>query len=157
MKKSKASTGDIVNRRARFDYELSDEFVVGIVLGGAEVRALREGHAHLKGAFATFKDGELWLNNASISVRVSEPGISQTVVNTQPHKLLAHKKELDAMKEAKLAGLTIVPLKIMTKSKFIKVVVATGKGKKRYDKRETIKRREQTREARRQVKNSRIS
>ena len=152
MSKPKQSTNVIVNRRARYDYHLGDEFVLGIVLSGAEVRALREGRGHLKGAFATFKDGELWLNNMSISVRLSEPGGSQTVVNTGPRKLLAHKKELEKLQAAKQDGLTIVPVKVLAGGKFIKAVVAVAKGKKTIDKRETIKRREQTRDARRQLK-----
>ena len=150
MKKHQSNI--IVNRRARYDYHLGDEFVLGIVLSGAEVRALREGRGHLKGAFATFKDGELWLNNMSISVRLSEPGKSQTVVNTEPRKLLAHKKELEKLQAAKQDGHTIVPVKVLAGGKFIKAVVAVAKGKKAIDRRETIKRREQTREVRRQLK-----
>jgi SsrA-binding protein len=150
--KKKSDASAIVNRRAKFDYELRDEFVVGISLGGPEVRAIRDGRAQLKGAFVTVRDGELWLHNASLSVRHSQPGGSQITVDTSPRKLLAHRKEIERMEAAKQEGLTIVPYKILPSGRFIKAVIYTAKGKKQYDKRETIKRREQDREAQRQVK-----
>jgi SsrA-binding protein len=150
--KKKSEAPAIVNRRAKFDYELLDEFVVGIALTGPEVRAIRDNRAQLKGAFVTIKEDELWLHNASLSLRHSEPGGSQIAVDTKPRKLLAHRKEIQKMSEAKQAGLTIIPYKILPSGRYIKAVIYTAKGKKHYDKRETIKRREQDREARRQLK-----
>ncbi|HEX4662272.1 MAG TPA: SsrA-binding protein SmpB [Candidatus Saccharimonadales bacterium] len=143
----------VVNRRARFDYELGDDFVAGLVLSGPEVRAIRDSRAQLKGAFVTIKDGELWLNNASLSVRPSAPGVQQIAVDTSPRKLLVHKKQLATLAAAKQAGNTIVPTKLLPASRYIKVVIAIAKGKKNYDKRETLKRRDQEREAQRAIKN----
>ena len=73
-KSSSKSAAPIVNRRARFDYELGDELVAGLVLTGLETRAARDGHIQLKGSYVTIKDGELWLNNASFSLKLNERG-----------------------------------------------------------------------------------
>lgn len=141
----------IQNRRARHDYDLRDEFNVGIVLSGQEVKAARNGHVSLKGSYVTLKAGELWLVNASFSVLHTKPGLSERTVDTGARKLLAKKQEIATMQSAKDQGLTIVPLSMTTRTRFIKVKIATAKGKKLHDKRETIKRRDQEREARRQM------
>lgn len=143
----------VVNRRARFDYELGEDFVAGIVLSGPEVRAIRDSRAQLKGAFVTIKDDELWLNNASLSVKPTVPGHTEVAVDTSPRKLLVHKKQLGILATAKQAGNTIVPTKLLPSGRYIKVVIAIAKGKKNYDKRETLKRRDQEREANRAIKN----
>lgn len=149
----KPSTPQIINRRARFDYELSDEIVAGMVLSGKEVRAARDGHVQLKGSFVTVRQNELWLNNASFSVKLNERGISnQKTVDTSPKKLLASRRQIDEFLAKKQQGYTIVPLKMLTGGRFIKIVIALGKGKKQFDKRETIKRREQERDSRRQLR-----
>ena len=141
-----------MNRRARFDYELGEEVVAGLVLTGMEVRAAREGHVQLKGAFVSLRGGELWLNNASFSLRLNVRGQTNTrSVDTSARKLLVSKRQLARFTEAKKQGMTIVPTKLLTGGKFIKVVIALAKGKKTYDKRETIKRRDQDRETRRQL------
>lgn len=139
----------IINRRAWFDYELGQELVVGIALSGPEVRAIRDNRATLKGAFVTIKDSELWLHNASLSVRPSQTGQNKIAVDTKARKLLAHRKQIDALATAKHSGLTIVPTKMLTSGRFIKVVIATAKGKKHYDKRQVIKKRDQERDIRR--------
>lgn len=136
----------ILNRRARYDYELRDEFSVGIMLSGREVKAARTGQVSLKGSYVTVRAGELWLNNASFSVLHTEPGKTTRTIETNPRKLLANKKEIARMTEAKDQGLTIVPLSMSTRTRFIKLKIAIAKGKKEYDKRETIKRRDQNRE-----------
>jgi SsrA-binding protein len=141
----------IQNRRARHDYDVRDEFSVGIVLTGAEVKAARNGHVSLKGSYVTLKDHELWLINASFSVLHSKPGQSERAVETGARKLLARKKEIELLQEAKDQGLTIVPLKMTTRTRYLKVTIATAKGKKLYDKRETIKRRDQERESQRLI------
>jgi len=143
-KKQPEST--IQNRRARYDYDIRDEFSVGVILTGREVKAARSGQVSLKGSYVTVKNGELWLNNASFSVIHTEPGKSVRTVETNPHKLLANKREIASMIAAKDQGLTIVPLSMSTRTRFIKLKIATAKGKKEYDKRETIKRRDQDRE-----------
>lgn len=151
-KAKKPATHAIVNRRARFDYELGEEIVAGLALTGAEVRAARDGHVQLKGAFVSLRNDELWLNNASFSLRLNVRGqASSKSVDTSARKLLASRKQIDRFAAAKQQGLTIVPTKLLTNGRFIKIVIALGRGKKRYDKRETIKRRDQDRETRRQL------
>ena len=153
-KTKKPNTQAVINRRARFDYELGEEIVAGLVLTGLEVRAAREGHVPLKGAFVSLKNNELWLNNASFSLRLNVRGEANTrSVDTSARKLLVSKKQLAHFTDAKKQGMTIVPTKLLTNGKFIKVVVALARGKKTYDKRETIKRRDQDREARRLISN----
>lgn len=126
--------------------------MAGLVLTGMEVRAAREGHVQLKGAFVSLRNGELWLNNASFSLRLNVRGQANTrSVDTSARKLLVSKRQLTRFSEAKQQGMTIVPTKLLTSGKFIKVVVALARGKKTYDKRETIKRRDQDRETRRQL------
>jgi SsrA-binding protein len=148
MPKKKQPDALIQNRRARYDYELRDEFSVGIMLTGQEVKAARTGQVSLKGAYVTVKQGELWLTNASFSVLHTEPGKATRAVETGPRKLLANKKEIAQLLAAKDEGLTIVPLSMTTRTRFIKLKIAAAKGKKQYDKREAIKKRDQEREQR---------
>ena len=155
QRNSKQSSTAVLNRRARFDYALGDEIVAGLVLTGQEVRAARDGHVQLKGSFVSLKDNELWLNNASFSLRLNQKGDpSGRTIDTSPRKLLASRKQIDTFVAQKQQGMTIVPTKLITKGRFIKLVIALGKGKKRYDKRETIKRRDQDRDVNRLLKNS---
>lgn len=143
----------ILNRRARFDYQLGDEFVVGVMLSGPEVRSARDGHVQLKGSYVTVKDNELWLTNASFSVKPNQPGQANArTVDTSPRKLLAHRKEIDKMLDAKKTGMTIVPLKLLNTKRYIKLIIALGKGKKHYDKREAIKKRDLERESKRNLR-----
>lgn len=152
-KKSVVAPKAIVNRRARFDYELGDEVIAGLVLTGPEVRAARDGHIQLKGSFVTIRNNELWLNNASFSMKLNQKGDPDArTIDTEPRKLLASRKQIDTLAAKKKSGLTIVPTKLLTAGKFIKVVVALGKGKKNYDKRETLKRRDQERDSQRAMK-----
>lgn len=151
MKKRNANqTKQITNRRARFDYELGDSFVVGIVLSGAETKALRLGHGQLRGAYVTIKDGELWLINCTIGSSAGMP-ISESD-QTRSRKLLAKKREINTLIQAKQQGLTIVPTEILTQGRFIKLRISVGRGKKRYDKRQVIKKRDETRNISRQLK-----
>jgi SsrA-binding protein len=143
----------VVNRRASFDYALDDELVVGIALTGPETRAARDGHVQLKGSFVSIRNDELWLNNASFSLKLNEKGkVSARSIDTSPRKLLAKRKQIDDLNARKQSGMSIVPIKLLTNGRFIKVVIALGKGKKNYDKRETLKRRSQEREANRIIK-----
>jgi SsrA-binding protein len=149
MKAKSTQPSTVVNRRARFDYALSDDMVVGIALTGPETRAARDNHVQLKGAYVTIRDNEIWLNNASFSVKHNLPGQSGSrTVDTRARKLLAHRKQIDELAAQKKTGLTIVPTKLLPAGNHIKLVIALGKGKKRWDKRETIKRRDLEREAR---------
>ena len=140
----------ISNRRARHDYTLDDSLLVGIILTGAETKALRHGHGQLRGAYVTLKDDELWLINATIS---GMPGIAISESDqTRSRKLLAKRKEIDKFIELKHQGKTIVPLEILTQGRFIKLRISAGRGKKLYDKRQTLKARDETRQARAAIK-----
>lgn len=154
-KKRTTTPGAIVNRRASFDYALDQELVVGVALTGPETRAARDGHIQLKGSFVTIRDNELWLNNASFSLKLNEKNkVGARTIDTSPRKLLAKRKQIDDLAARKQSGMSIVPIRLLTKGRFIKVVIALGKGKKHYDKRETLKRRDQEREADRAIKNA---
>jgi SsrA-binding protein len=150
MSKKAQTPKKIVNRRAKFDYELGDSLVVGLMLSGAETKALRLGHGQLRGAYVTVKDGELWLINAQINsakgVIISEQD------ETRSRKLLAKRREIDQLIEAKKDGRTIVPIELLTQGRYIKLRIAVGRGKKRYDKRENIKRRQEERDIARQAR-----
>lgn len=153
--KKPAQPKTVLNRRARFDYELGEEIVAGMVLTGPEVRAARDGHIQLKGSFVTIRDNELWLNNASFSMKLNKKGeASARTIDTSPRKLLASRKQIDTLATKKKDGLTIVPTKLLTTGRFIKIVIALGKGKKTYDKRETLKRRDQERDAQRAIRHA---
>ena len=142
----------IVNRRASFDYALGDELKVGVVLTGREVRAARDSRVQLKGAFVTIRNHELWLNNASFSLKLNSKGVGETTVDTTPRKLLASRKQIDELDARRQAGMSVVPLRLLTQGKYIKLVIALGKGKKLYDKRQTIKQRDQARDTARLLK-----
>ena len=131
MKKKVVSDNVTVNRRAKFDYVLGDELTVGMALSGPEVRSIRDHHVQLKGSFVTIRNGELWLNNLTLGAEVA-----------RNIKLLATKKQILAMEREKVAGSTIVPVRLLGGTRHIKLVIAVGRGKKKYDKRETIKRRD---------------
>lgn len=148
----KNGSAPIVNKRARFDYELGDELVVGLSLTGPETRAARDGHIQLKGAFVTIKGDELYLNNASFSIKLNQKGDANArSIDTNPRKLLAKRKEITTLAERKKQGMTIVATKLLTSGRYIKLVIALGKGKKLYDKRETLKRRQQEIESKRAI------
>ncbi len=144
QKKKKKPSNAITNRRASHDYELGDSLLVGISLSGAETKALRMGHGHLRGAYVTVKDGELWLLNATITgtnaIKLDEQQ------QTRSRKLLAKRREIDDLIAKKQQGLTIIPLSILNKSRFIKLRISIARGKKNYDKRATLKKRDQTRD-----------
>ena len=152
MSKKKRGTqpASIQNRRARFDYELGDSLTVGLELTGAEVKSLRMGHGQLRGAYVTVKDGELYLLGAAVNGTHAVPLTEQE--QTRTRKLLAKHREIDALITAKQQGRTIVPLELLTRGRFIKLRIAVGKGKKQYDKRETLKKRDESREISRALK-----
>lgn len=131
MKKSKTPASVTVNRRAHYDYQLGDELACGMLLSGPEVRLIRDHHVQLKGLFVTIKNGELWLNNLTLG--------ADTARNI---KLLITKKQLASLERAKQDGYQLVPVRLLAGGRYIKLVIATGKSKKKYDKRETIKQRD---------------
>lgn len=131
MQKKKTPASVTVNRRARFDYHLGEELTCGMLLSGPEVRLIRDHHVQLKGSFVTLKDDELWLNNLTLG--------ADTERNI---KLLVTKRQLLELARARQEGFQLVPVKLLAGGRYIKLVIATGKGKKKYDKRETIKKRD---------------
>ncbi len=154
MKKKKQTPGRIINRRAKFDYQLGDSFVMGLVLTGRETKSLRQGHAHLRGAYVTIKDtpkgGELYLTNAMIAS--GKTFIIPEEEQTRARKLLAHRKEINTLLAAKQQGNALIPTEFLIAGRHIKLRVSIGKGKKRYDKRATIKERDQLRDVNAEMK-----
>ncbi len=142
-KKKPNQSKSIQNRRARHDYELGDSLVVGLELNGRETKALRMGQGSLRGAYVTVKDNELYLLNALVG---QAPGISLTEdEQTRTRKLLAKRREIDALIDTKKQGRTIVPLEILTGGRYIKLRISVGKGRRMFDKRQTLKARDEKR------------
>ena len=133
------------NRKARHDYLIVDQYEAGLVLTGTEVQSLRMGKANLKDSYARVKDGEVWLHQVHIS-----PYPFAYYNNHEPlrvRKLLLHKREIDRMyAKANEQGYTLVPLKLYFKDGKAKVTIALAKGKRQFDKRQSIRDREQKRE-----------
>lgn len=150
-KKKQQTTKSIQNRRARHDYELGDSLVVGLELTGREVKSLRMGHGQLRGAYITVKDNQLWLLNSAINGTHGIP-ISEAE-QTRTRRLLAKRKQIDDLIAAKQQGKAIIPLEMLTNGRFIKLRISVGKGKKRWDKRQTIKERDDQRASARAIKN----
>jgi SsrA-binding protein len=142
-KKRAARPASIRNRRASHDYELGDSLIVGLQLSGAETKSLRQNHGHLRGAYVTLKNGELWLINATITGNNGVP-IDESD-QTRARKVLAKRREINALIASKQQGKTIVPLEILTGGRFIKLRISVGRGKKNYDKRQTLKARDDAR------------
>jgi len=141
----------IVNRKARYRYQILDEIEAGIALTGSEVKSLREGRGSLLEAFSRIKDGEVWLHNFVIPLysHASPSGYDPA----RPRKLLLHKNEILALSQKMSSGgLGLVPLACYFSQGFVKVRLGLARGMKQYEKRETIKRREQEREAARAIK-----
>ncbi len=150
-KKKKPTTKKITNRRASFDYQLGDDLVAGIALNGRETKALRLGHGHLRGAYVMIRGGELWLVNATIT---GFNGVTLTESEqVQDRKLLVKKRELESLIEAKKQGKSLVPVELLTGGRYIKLRLAVGTGKKRFDKRAVIQKRDQERSNLRELKN----
>jgi SsrA-binding protein len=139
------------NKKARHDYHIIEVIEAGMVLVGTEVKSLREGRANLKDSYARIRNGELYLVQAHIS-----PYSHAHYDNHDPErvrKLLVHKRELKRLTgKTQEKGLTLVPLKIYFKEGKAKVELALASGKKSYDKRETLKRKDQKREMERAIK-----
>jgi SsrA-binding protein len=145
-KKRKASPGDVAtNRQASFRFDLLDRLETGIVLTGTEVKSLRSGTAQIKDGYAQVRDGELWLHN--VHIPPYGPASRENHDPERPRKLLAHKREIDRLVgKIQERGLTIVPTRIYFNGPHAKVEIALARGKDRFDKRESIKAREQRRD-----------
>lgn len=131
------------NRRAKFDYDITDTLVTGVVLNGAEVKSVKQGAISLKGSYVTINRGELYVLNAHVS-HYKHAGIQESD-ETRTRKLLVHKKELAKLVQAKQNGLAIVPLKVGVERGLIKIEIGIGRGRKKFDKRGLIKQREAAR------------
>ena len=139
------------NRKAYHNYHIGDRVEAGIALSGTEIKSIRNGRVSLGDAYVRPEGGELWLLNAHIARY--EAGSYSSHEPTRPRKLLLHRKQIDSLTSKVLEkGLTLVPLRLYIKDSIAKVEVALAKGKKLYDKRESIARRETEREMGRAVK-----
>ncbi|WP_374285218.1 SsrA-binding protein SmpB [Lactococcus sp.] len=139
------------NKKARHDYEIFETFEAGIVLTGTEIKSIRQSKIQLRDGFARVKDGEVWL--ANVHIAPFEQGNMFNVDEMRTRKLLLKKSEIAKIeKELTGTGITFVPLKVYLKNGFAKVLMGLARGKKEYDKRETIKRREQNKDIARQLK-----
>ncbi len=155
MAKNQAPEGGRIvaqNRKARHDYFIEDNIEAGIVLQGTEVKSLREGKGSLVDAWAGERSGELWLNNVYIPVYSAARNFGHE--ERRPRKLLVHRRELDRLLGAvRREGVTLVPLSIYFNARGIaKVDLGIAKGKRKYDKRETEKKRDWERQKARLVR-----
>lgn len=142
---------EILNRKARYDYEIEDTYEAGIALKGTEIKSIRNGKAQLKDSYAIIKNGEVFLLNMHISLY--EKGNIFNHNETRTRKLLLHKKEILKIRDKiEQEGYTLIPIKIYFKGSNAKVLLGIARGKKNYDKRETIKKRDMERELKKEVK-----
>src|SRR5689334_224041 len=152
--REKAQSNIAENRKAFHDFHLLESFEAGIVLLGTEVKAIREGRVNLRDSFARVEDGQVYLHNVNIS-----PYSHRGYADHEPlrrRKLLLHRDEIRKLTGRTVEkGMTLVPVRMYFKDGRVKVAVSLAKGKKEYDKRETIKRRETDRETRAAVKQRR--
>ena len=143
----------IENKKARFNYEIGETYEAGIKLFGYEVKSLRKGLGSLDGAYAVVRGGETFLIGAEIPPFQAK-NAPASYDPRRNRKLLLNKKEIRALsQEENKKGLTIVPISVYNKGRKIKVTLGIGKGKKKFDKRQSIKKREADREIRRTLKN----
>ena len=138
---------EIKNKKAYFDYFIVEEIEAGIVLTGTEIKSVRGNHVQLKDSFVRIKDDEAYVINMNISKYKEANQFNHEEDRTR--KLLLHKKEIKKLKDkSQIEGMSIVPLKMYIKEDHAKLLIGLVKGKKLYDKRETIKKRDLEREAR---------
>ncbi|MCU0566450.1 MAG: SsrA-binding protein SmpB [Oculatellaceae cyanobacterium Prado106] len=141
------------NRQARFQYEVLETYEVGVELKGTEVKSIRQGKVNLRDGYALIRNGEAWLLN----VHISPHSTASQYFNHDPRrtrKLLLHSEEIRKLiGKTEQQGLTLVPLKMYLKRGWIKLTIALVRGKKLHDKREDLKRKQETREIQRVMKN----
>jgi SsrA-binding protein len=143
-----------VNRKAYHNYHIEESIEAGILLKGSEIKSIREGKVNLSDAYARPENGELWLYNSHIASY--DAASYNTHEPIRPRKLLLHRKEIDSLAgKVMQKGLTLVPLKLYIKHGVAKVELGVAKGKKVYDKREAIARRDAEREMERAMKHRR--
>ncbi len=154
-RKRKLAAGDVAtNRQASFRFNLLERFECGIVLTGTEVKSLREGKAQLKDAYATVRDGEVWL--IGVYIPPYGPAARENHEPERPRKLLLHRSEIDRLiGRTRERGLTLVPTRIYFSDGRAKVEIALARGKDVHDKRESIRTREMAREVQRELRDAR--
>ncbi len=141
-----------INKRASFDYELQEKFEGGLVLSGKEVKSVKAGHVQLSGAFLHISKGELWLKNAFFTP-YGPAGTPVEGEANRDRKVLVHKRELKRLIGKKqIDGMTIIPVSLYTKGNLVKLSFAIGKGKKKFEKRDAIKKRDVDRQIRQHMK-----
>lgn len=136
------------NRRGTFDYAISDKLIAGVALTGAEVKSIKAGHISLKGSYVNVLSGEAYLVGAHVT-----PYQNAKTDPERTRKLLLHRSQINRLLTEKQAGLTAVALSVLEQKGLIKVEIGIGKGKKAFDKRETLKQRQTERESAKQLKN----
>ena len=142
---------EIINRKAKFDYEIEEEYEAGIVLTGTEIKSIRQGKANIKDSYAIIRNNEIYLLNTHISEY--NEGNRFNHDETRTRKLLLHKKEIYKLRDKlEIEGYTLIPLKIYFVRGRAKVLIGVCKGKKQYNKKETIKERDIKREQDRYMK-----
>lgn len=142
---------EILNRKARFNYEIIDELEVGIELKGTEIKSIRKGSASLDESYARIKKGEVYLTNMYIAKY--EEGNIFNHDERRERKLLLHKSEINKLsKQIDLNRYTLIPLKLYIKNNHAKILLGVCRGKKLYDKRETMKQRDLERSSRYKIK-----
>ena len=143
---------EIINRKAKFDYFIEEVYEAGIVLTGTEIKSIRDGNCNIKDCYGIVRNHEVYLLNMYIA-----PYKEGNIFNHEERrsrKLLLHKKEIKKIEEAlELKGLTLIPIKLYFKNNILKVSLGVCRGKKTYDKRESIKERDIKRESLRNMKN----
>ena len=142
---------EILNRKARYDYEIEDTYEAGIVLTGTEIKSISEGKVNIKDSYAIIRNNEIYLLNTHISTH--KEGNIFNHEEDRTRKLLLHKKEILRLRDKlEVEGYTLVPLKIYFVKNKAKVLIGVAKGKKNYNKKETIKERDIKREMERNFK-----
>ena len=143
---------EIINRKAKFDYFIEEVYEAGIVLTGTEIKSIRDGNCNIKDCYGIVRNHEVYLLNMYIA-----PYKEGNIFNHEERssrKLLLHKKEIKKIEEAlELKGLTLIPIKLYFKNNILKVSLGVCRGKKTYDKRDSIKERDIKRESLRNMKN----
>lgn len=145
-----------VNRKAKHDYEFLETYEAGLILTGPEVKATKDGQVQLKGSYLMFQGGELWIRNMHIS-RYKKASGEEGYDPVRDRKVLMHKRELKKLVVKREAeGLTLVPISVYTKGDLIKLSFALARGKKKHEKRESIKKRDVARDIREEMKKKRF-
>ena len=143
---------EILNRKVYHDYFIDEVYEAGIVLTGTEIKSIRQGNCNIKDCYGIIRDHEVYLLNMVVSPY--KEGNLFNHEETRNRKLLLHKKEIKKLEDAvQMKGLTLIPIKLYFKDNILKVSLGVCRGKKDYDKRESIKERDMKREALRNIKN----